>query len=143
MASDRSAPDVSWQQLTDMTPAALRDTLPMVPWDLARLHRLDLPVRSLPVAGLAWLLELPLWQLDGVRFQVSPAEVRADPDRYPDHMNRAMAADLDHPVHVTGHRGRLVILDGYHRLLKAAIEGRARIDAMLLTAADLRSICVD
>ena len=30
MASDRSAPDMSWQQLTDMTPAALRDTLPMV-----------------------------------------------------------------------------------------------------------------
>lgn len=140
MASDRSAPDVSWAELQAMTPPVIRQTLPMVPWDLDRLHRLDLPVRPLAVAGLAWLLELPLWQLDGVRFRVSPGRVRAAPDRYPDHMKRVMAADLARPVHVTEHRGRLVILDGYHRLLKAAIEGRAHIDAMVLSASDLRSV---
>jgi len=56
-------------------------------------------------------------------------------------MRRVLAADLARPIHLADHHGRLVILDGYHRLLKAAIQGRARIDAMALSAADLRSIC--
>jgi len=26
-----------------------------------------------------------------------------------------MAADLEHPIHLAEHHGRLVVLDGYHR----------------------------
>jgi hypothetical protein len=52
-----------------------------------------------------------------------------------------MASDLGHPIHLVEHHGRLVILDGFHRLLKAAIEGRTMIDAMVLSKHDLQSIC--
>lgn len=113
----------------------------MVPWDIDRLHGLDLPVRQVAVEDLAWLFNLPLWQVNGTRFQVSPSQVRADPAQFPDHMRRVMPSGLDHPVHLTEHKGRLVVLDGYHRLLKAAIQGRAEIDAMILTQQDLESIC--
>jgi hypothetical protein len=37
--------------------------------------------------------------------------------------------------------GRLVVLDGFHRLLKAATEGRAEVDAIVLSQADLELIC--
>jgi len=124
-----------------MTPAVIRDTLPMVPWNIRKLWELDLPVRRVPVAELAWLFGLPLWQLDGVRFQVSPRQVRDDPAGFPDHLRRVLACDLSHPIHLVGHNGRLVVLDGFHRLLKAALEGHAEIDAMELSAADLASIC--
>lgn len=79
--------------------------------------------------------------MNGTRFQVSPSQVRADPAQFPDHMRRVMASDLEHPVHLVEHKGRLVVLDGYHRLLKAAIQGRAEIDAMVLSQQDLESIC--
>jgi len=36
-----------------------------------------------PPDDLAWLLGLPLWQDNGTRFQVSLAQVRAHPDRFP------------------------------------------------------------
>jgi len=124
-----------------MTPAVIRDTLPMVPWNIRKLWELDLPVRRVPVAELAWLFGLPLWQLDGVRFQVSPRQVRDDPAGFPDHLRRVLACDLSYPVHLVEHNGRLVVLDGFHRLLKAALEGHAEIDAMELSAADLASIC--
>ena len=52
-----------------------------------------------------------------------------------------MAADLGRPIHLVEHNGRLVVLDGVHRLLKAALEGRAAIDAMVLSQEDLESIC--
>lgn len=132
---------VSGEELLAMTPAVIRETLPMVPWNIRRLWALDLPVRQVEVEELAWLLDLPLWQLSGTRFQVSPSQVRADPARFPDHLRRVMASDLGHPIHLVKHKGRLVVLDGYHRLLKAAIEGRAEIGAVILSQQDLDSIC--
>jgi hypothetical protein len=124
-----------------MTPEVLRQTLPIVPWDLRKLWALNLPIQRVPVQDLVWLLDLPLWQMNGTRFQVSPAEVRADPGRFPDHFRRVMAADTDQPICMAEHHGRLVVLDGYHRLLKAAIEGRSEIDARVLSRRDLESIC--
>lgn len=141
MSSDRSAPSVSWDQLIAMTLPVIRQALPMVPWNIHSLHSLDLPIRPVPVDDLAWLFNLPLWQNNGARFQVSPAQVRADPARFPDHMRRVMASDLNQPIHLVEHNGRLVVLDGNHRLLKAALHGRAQIEAMVLSQQDLQSIC--
>ena len=141
MSSDRAAPRVSWDELVAMTPEVIRQALPMVPWKIDKLWALELPVQRVAVGDLAWLLDLPLWQKNGTRFQVSPAQVRADPGRFPDHLGRAMASDLEQPIHVVKHNGRLVVLDGYHRLLRAAIEGRPEIDAMVLSQRELKSIC--
>jgi len=114
-----------------MTPPVIRQTLPMVPWNIHKLHQLDLAVQAVAVDDLAWLFDLPLWQDNGRRFQVSPTQVRADPARVPGHMSRVMASNLQHPIHVAEHNRRLVVLDGYHRLLKAAIQGHAQIEAMI------------
>ena len=40
MTCDRSAPDVSYDELLSMMPPALRDALVITPWRLERLHRL-------------------------------------------------------------------------------------------------------
>jgi len=142
MGDDRAAPSVTREELLAMTPAAIRDALPTVPWRMAELWRLELPVRPVAVEELAWLFELPLWQLDGARFQVSPRQVRDDPAGFPEHLARVLASDPRYPIHLVEHRGRLVVLDGFHRLLKAAIEGRTEIDAMVLSREDLDAICV-
>jgi hypothetical protein len=141
VSSDRAAPRVYWDELVAMTPDVIRQTLPMVPWKIDKLWALELPVQRVAVGDLAWLLDLPLWQKNGTRFQVSPAQVRADPGRFPDHLRRAMASDLEQPIHLVKHNGRLVVLDGYHRLLRAVIEGRPEIDAMVLSQRELESIC--
>ena len=141
VSGDRSAPRVSWDELLAMTPQVIWETLPMVPWNIGKLWALELPVRQVRVQELAWLFDLPLWQLNGVRFRVSPQQVRDDPEGFPDHLRRVMAADLGRPVHLVGHNRRLVVLDGFHRLLRAALEGRAEIDAMVLSREELESIC--
>ncbi|GAA2444214.1 hypothetical protein GCM10010191_71140 [Actinomadura vinacea] len=140
MGSDRVAPQVSQEELLAAMPGVIKETLPLVPWRIQRLWRLKLPVQRIAVDELAWLFELPLWQLNGERFRVSPRQVREDPDGYPDHLRRVMASDLSYPIHLVEHNGRLVVLDGFHRLLKASIQGRREIDAMVLSRADLESI---
>ncbi|WUI01145.1 hypothetical protein OHR68_04800 [Spirillospora sp. NBC_00431] len=134
---------MTWEELVAANPEVIRRTLPLVPWRIELLWRLDLPVRRVAVRELEWLFDLPLWQRDGVRFQVSPRQVRTNPERFPDHYRRVMESDLEYPIHLVEHNGRLVVLDGFHRLLKASVLGLAEIDAMVLSQADLRSVCAD
>jgi hypothetical protein len=54
-----------------------------------------------------------------------------------DHYQRVMDADLDFPIHLVAYRGRLVVLDGVHRLLKAHFLRRRWIEAKTATAAQL------
>ena len=140
MTRDRRAPDVSYDDLMSGMPPALHDALVTSPWKLDQLHRLELPVEQLAVSDLLWLLDLPLWQLDGVRFRVRPRDVLDKPESFPHHMARIRAADLDYPIHVTDKSGRTTVLDGFHRLAKARLQQRATIDAMRLSPAHLRTI---
>ena len=104
-----------------MSPVLLEE-----PWDLERLWSMWLPTESFTVADLVWQLELPWWRADGRDFAVSPAQVAADPDRYPDQWERTHDADLLRPIFVM-RRERLAVLDGVHRLLKAHHLGWIRI----------------
>lgn len=143
MPEDRRAPNVSWEELVAATPPSVRAALPMVAWRIDRLWQLRRPVRSLAVVGLEWLLDLPLWQRDGVRFRVAPRDVLARPDEFPDHLRRVRSADLAYPVHAVRHHGRMVLLDGYHRLARAVLEARPRVEAVVLSLADLDTLSGD
>jgi hypothetical protein len=52
VSSGRAAPEVSWDELVAMTPQVIRQTLPIVPWNIQKLWALDLPVQRVPVEGL-------------------------------------------------------------------------------------------
>jgi hypothetical protein len=105
-----------------------------------RLYTLDLPVRELSVADLRWLLDVPLWAVDGIPFRVTPNEVARDPEAWPEQCRRTLDADLSWPIHAMRHNGRWTILDGVHRLLKATMEGREAIEVMMLGPEEYRSI---
>ncbi|MEV6415540.1 hypothetical protein [Kribbella sp. NPDC051718] len=136
--ADRSAPDVSFDELLAMTPPSMRDVFPETHWQLGKLWALDLRVEPVEVADLLWMFDLPLWQLNGERFKLTPNQVAATPMNYRAHYERVMDADLDFPIHLVAYRGRLVVLDGVHRLLKAHFLRRRWIEAKIATAAQLQ-----
>ncbi|WP_405064632.1 hypothetical protein OG474_30955 [Kribbella sp. NBC_01505] len=138
-AADRSAPDVSFDDLVAMMPDELREAFPPARWQLEKLWALDLKVEPVEVADLVWMFELPLWQLDGERFKVTPNQVAETPMNYRPHYQRVMDADLDFPINLVAYRGRLVVLDGVHRLLKAHFLRRRWIEATIATATQLQS----
>ena len=133
---------LEWKRLVETMPDAVRDAIPLRLWDRTKLYALDLPVREFPVSDLRWMLDIPLWAGDGIPFRVTPNQVLASPDCYPEQYRRVQAADLSFPLHVYWHNDRWTILDGVHRLLKATMEGRAIITAMVLSAGDYQSILV-
>src|SRR5262245_6598323 len=97
---DRSAADLPYEDLLAQMPPSLRAVLVCEPWQIDKLWALELAETDVPVDELAWLLDLPLWQLSGQRFQVSPSDVLARPDHYPHHVQRIDQADLSAPIHV-------------------------------------------
>jgi hypothetical protein len=136
-ADPLEAPSVTREQLLASTPAQVRSAFPRFDWTEAALWRLDLPVEDVPVETFSWLLDLPLWRWQGRRFQLSLRDVLGDPERYRAHRDKAERADLSYPIHVVPHRGRWVILDGYHRLLKTLILGDRTVRVVKVRAADL------
>lgn len=138
-AADRSAPDVSFDELIASMPEELRSVFPPTSWQLEKLWALDLKVEPIEVADLVWMFELPLWQLDGERFKVTPNQVAETPMNFRPHYQRVMDADLDFPINLVAYRGRLVVLDGVHRLLKAHFLRRRWIEGTIATATQLQS----
>lgn len=125
----------TWDELRPLLPPELRRwTLADVTWDQHTLWTIDVPTREIPVSELAWLLDLPWWR-DGDRyFAVRPADVAAEPARHPAQHARTVAADLDHPLVGTTIEGRLVLLDGLHRLLKARLLGITAVRVRVVPA---------
>lgn len=112
-------------------------------WDLDQLHRLELLTISVRVVDLAHHLDRPFWSYDGRAFQLTPHQVAADPAKYHEQWARVVASDASVPLHVVRRvDGRLTILDGIHRLLRAELEGRPTLVVRVLSWQDLDEIAV-
>ena len=112
-------------------------------WDAEKLRKLDLPRAQLHTSSLEWHLSLPFWLHDGCPFQVTPEQVAAEPRRYNQQYARTMAADLGYPLDVVEHPdGRITILDGVHRLLKARLTHQHHVDVRVLPWCQLDDITV-
>ena len=123
------------------TPPELEGIILAFDWDRARLHALVLPVDEVPVAALAWMLDLRWWKFAHAHFAVTPNQVRANPARYALHWERTRAADLAFPIHLAETApSRWTILDGVHRLLKASMAGERTIRAHYVGPAALEAI---
>jgi len=93
-------------------------------WDFRKIWEMDLPAEELPIADLAWHLDLPLWEHRGQKNAISPRDVLDHPARYRRQFIEIMETDLDYPAEVMWWNERWTMLDGVHRLAKAVQLGR-------------------
>jgi hypothetical protein len=96
-------------------------------WNVEALWALDLPAERFPLKKLIWHLDVPLWPLDERGYALTPRQVLKAPYRYAREYRRTRAADLMFPIEITRFKGRWLILDGVHRLLKAHEDGHEEI----------------
>jgi len=86
-------------------------------WDEKKVWELDLPVEEIDINELTWHFEIPFWN----RYTLTAREVQDHPELWREEYERTMQADLTYPIDIKWHKGRWVIMDGLHRLLKASI----------------------
>lgn len=90
-------------------------------WETREIWGIEAPRRALPIREIEWHLDWPFFSSSPPLplFDLKPRDVLANPREHTKHWNRVLAADLAFPIDVTTFGDRLVILDGFHRLLKS------------------------
>lgn len=92
---------------------------------------------------MEWHLDKPFWssaQGNGMRFDLRPIDVLANPQEHSYHWNRIEQADTTYPICVTKFLGHEIIIDGIHRLAWFAARKVAIVDIKLVSENELQKI---
>ncbi len=112
-----------------------------IDWDVPALWALDLPVETLPFMALEWHLDVPVWpDPSGHEYRITPRLVIEHPDIHAAEYARIEQADLSFPLEVYRNRGRLMILDGIHRLCHAYLRGDAEVRVRWIPHSAVRTL---
>ncbi len=89
-------------------------------WSEEKVWALDVPVEEIDIHELTWHFAVPfLWENNGV-YNLTSQEVIDHPEAHREEYERTMKADLSHPIDIMQNKGRWLILDGLHRLMRAS-----------------------
>ena len=103
-------------------------------WSEEKVWALEVGPEEISTDELTWHFDIPfLWE--NVVYNLKPQEVIDNPEAHKEEYERTMKADLVHPIDIMENKGRWLILDGLHRLMKSAILGK--------TSAQVRKISRD
>lgn len=96
-------------------------------WSEEKVWALELPTEEMDISEILWHFDTPfLWE-NGV-YNLKPQEVIDNPEAHKEEYERTMQADLAYPIDIMENKGRWLILDGLHRLMKASILGMKRVN---------------
>lgn len=97
-------------------------------WDERKVWAIDVPTEEMAIDELAWHLDVPfLWKKPDGYYDLLPRDVIENPLRYSDEYERTIKADTSYPIDIVWWRGRWVILDVLHRLMKLTINEVASV----------------
>ena len=111
-------------------------------WDIHKIWKLELPTQHCPVSDFAWHLELPIWPSAPPEkiFDVRPSVVLAEPHIYTKEIKGIEGCDTRYPIETMKIGGRLVILDGIHRLCRHVLDGSEVIKYRIVPRSDFHLI---
>lgn len=101
-------------------------------WSEEKVWALNVPVTKMNVTELTWHFDiLFLWEGNGI-YNLKPQAVIDNPEQHQEEYERTMKADLRHPIDIMENKGRWLILDGLHRLMRASIQGLSEVDVRII-----------
>ncbi len=97
-------------------------------WDSRKVWALEEPTVEMDIADLLWHFDIPFWEKEGTDdYNLIPWDVINYPEIEKTHHEKMLAADLAHSIDIMENKGRWLILDGLHRLVKAYKNGQKTV----------------
>lgn len=90
-------------------------------WDEQDVWKVECESQEISIDDLKWHFDIPFWNLKDKWYVLKPNEVINNPNLYKEQYDRIMNSDISYPIDVMENKGRLVILDGLHRLVKCKL----------------------
>jgi len=102
-------------------------------WDSKKVWVLDEPVTEMPIENLTWHFDIPFWDSEGTdAYNLKPSEVIAHPEKEPTHWKKIKDANVSYPIDIMENKGRWLILDGLHRLVKLAMRDDQNVKVRII-----------
>lgn len=101
-------------------------------WDEKRVWELDIPVTTMYVSELEWHFDVPFWFEKGGVYNLSPRDVMEHPEEHLEEWGRIQHADTSYPLDIMENKGKWLLLDGLHRLVKLFIEGKNEVQVRIV-----------
>jgi len=101
-------------------------------WDEKKVWKLNVPNTKMDIKKLTWHFDIPFhWHGDEI-YNLASREIIDNPDKYKNEYERTMKADLFYPIDIMENKGRWVILDGLHRLMKSYILKKEEVEVRII-----------
>jgi len=101
-------------------------------WDEKKVWALDEPVIEMLIEDLTWHFEIPFLIKDGGVYNLKPVDIIEHPEIYMEEYERTMRAEMEYPIDIMENKGRWLILDGLHRLMKASIQRETKVKVRII-----------
>ncbi len=112
-------------------------------WDEEKIWKLKVPVTEMDISKLIWQLDIPFhWHGDGI-YNLTSTEIINNPEKYKKEYERTMKVDLKYPIDIMENKGRWLILDGIHRLMKSYILKMKKVKVRIIPREKIPEIIKD
>jgi hypothetical protein len=112
-------------------------------WDQKKIWNLDEPITTMSVDELVWHFDIPFWNEHGGIYNLSPRDVMDHPELHDIEWQRIQRADTTYPLDVIENKGRWMLLDGLHRLVKLHMEGKQEVLVRIIPQSRIPEIAAD
>ncbi len=116
--------------MSDTVPKIVKEVGFDFSWDAEKVWQLSEPVVDMNIDQLLWHFDIPF--LFEVTTPVTPRAIMDQPAAYPNEYKRTLNADITHPIDIMQNKGRWLILDGLHRLMKLSMQGKKSIRVRII-----------
>lgn len=101
---------------------------------------MDYPTHEIVTEILEWHFDRPFWNWNNEWYVLKPIDVINNPNKFKSEYDRIMNSDISYPIDVMENKGRLVILDGLHRLVKYKILGMDKVKVRIIPRSEIPNI---
>jgi hypothetical protein len=78
--------------------------------------------------------------LSDENYCLTPNQVIKNSEKFREEYDRTMKAEMTYPIDIMENKGRWLILDGLHRLVKAKIIGHDKVNVRKIPRSDISKI---
>jgi len=112
-------------------------------WEEEKVWKLNIPITEMDMNELTWHFDIPFhWHKGGV-YNLKSKEIIENPEKYKEEYERTMKVDLKYPIDIMKNKGKWLILDGLHRLMKAYILEMKKVNVRIIPREQIPEILKD
>jgi hypothetical protein len=119
--------------MKESVPQIIKDVGFDFDWDSKKVWELDIPVTEMNISELIWHFDIPFWEPEDTDdYNLTPQAVMNHELGTKEHREKIEKADTNHPIDIMENKGRWLILDGLHRLVKLYEKGNKMVQVRII-----------